>query len=235
MKNVPNIITCLNLFAGCMACVMALRFDNYTGAFVFIILASVFDFLDGFAARLLKAYSKLGAELDSLADVVSFGLAPGCVMYSYLNTLSTQVNLPELPFLAFLIPIFSALRLAKFNIDTRQTDSFLGLPVPANGIFWASFAPAVLGCSQQNPVLWIILMLILILVFCLLMVSEIPMFSLKFKSFKWKGNEWPFLLLLFSLIIIVVSSMLNQLFLGISSIIVLFISMSLIKNTISKS
>ncbi|MCC8147081.1 MAG: CDP-diacylglycerol--serine O-phosphatidyltransferase [Bacteroidales bacterium] len=235
MKNIPNLITCLNLLAGCMACVMVLKYESYSGAFVFIIFAAVFDFLDGFAARLLKAYSKIGAELDSLADVISFGLAPGCIIFTYLNKLSFELNLPGLPFIAFLLPIFSAVRLAKFNIDTRQTDSFLGLPVPASGLFWASFIPSIFLYSQNNQFLWKIILLLLLIVFCLLMVSETPMFSLKFKSAQWKGNEWSYSLILISIPILLFSHFFSSVLLGVSLIIITFIGMSLIKNIISKS
>ena len=235
MKNIPNLITCLNLLAGCMACVMALRYNNYTGAFVFIILASVFDFLDGLAARLLKAYSGIGAELDSLADVVSFGLAPACIIYIYLDSFSSMIHLPALPFAAFLLAIFAAIRLAKFNIDTRQTNSFLGLPVPASGIFWAAFIPSIVVYTQNNPVLWISIVLCLLIVFCFLMASEIPMFSLKFKHIRWKGNEWPYSLIILSVLILFLSYQSGVFLLGISGIIITFIGMSLIKNIISKS
>jgi CDP-diacylglycerol--serine O-phosphatidyltransferase len=231
MKHVPNFITCLNLFAGCLACLMALQFENYTGAFIFIALASVFDFLDGFAARLLKAYSKIGAELDSLADVISFGLAPGCIVYIYLA--QHPLDLPfaaGLPFVAFLLPVFAALRLAKFNIDTRQTTSFLGLPVPANALFWASFIPSILSFTAPYPLLSTLIVLALLVVFSLLMVSEIPMFSLKFKNFNWKGNEWSYSLIILSVLFIILFSFGKYPLFGISLIVVAFILMSLIKN-----
>ena len=187
-KHIPNFITCLNLFSGCLATYLAFK-GNYTGAFVAILLASVFDFLDGFAARLLKAYSPMGKELDSLADMVSFGLAPGAIVFSLLS----ETGLNEwLPFLGFLIPVFSGLRLAKFNIDDRQTTSFLGLPVPANAIFWAglvySFSPFLLDT------VW--LLLILIGVFSYLLISEIPMFSLKFRNVSWTDNQTQYIFLI---------------------------------------
>ena len=236
MKNIPNIITCLNLLAGCMACTMALKYESYIGAFIFIALAAVFDFLDGFTARILKAYSKLGAELDSLADVISFGLAPGCVVYIYLDSISQQLNISGLPFVAFLLPIFSAIRLAKFNIDTRQTNSFLGLPVPANALFWSSFIPSILPYSQTNLNFYWIITAILLIAFCLLLVSEIPMFSLKLKNFAWKENEWSYSLLFLSILVIFSFYFLfNSVFPGISLIIIIYITMSLIKNRISKS
>ena len=187
-KHIPNFITCLNLFSGCVATYLAFK-GNYQCAFAAILLAAVFDFMDGFAARLLKAYSSMGKELDSLADMVSFGLAPGAIVFSLLG--ETGIN-EWLPFFAFLIPVFSGLRLAKFNIDDRQTTSFLGLPVPANAIFWSgmvySFSPFLM-----NHV-W--LFLILIVVFSFLLVSEIPMFSLKFKNITWKDNLTQYLFLI---------------------------------------
>jgi CDP-diacylglycerol--serine O-phosphatidyltransferase len=199
MKHIPNFITCLNLFAGCLACVAAFN-DNYLAAAIFIYMAAVFDFLDGMAARVLKAYSEIGKQLDSLADMVSFGLAPGVIMYSLLK--SYEPLFPEnISLLAFLIPIFAALRLAKFNVDTRQSESFLGLAVPANAIFFASFVMNF----QAFASVWVLLLLLsLILVFCFLMVSEIPMFSLKFKNFNWQENRLRFIFLLLSAILLAV-------------------------------
>ena len=191
---IPNFITCLNLFSGCVAVYLAFK-GNYQGAFIAILLSAVFDFFDGFAARLLKAYSPMGKELDSLADMVSFGLAPGAIVFSLL----TEAGINEwVPFLGFLIPVFSGLRLAKFNIDERQTTSFIGLPVPANAIFWAgivySFSPLLLNFS------WILL--ILIGVFSYLLVSELPMFSLKFKNVTWKDNQTQYFFLMGCVVIL---------------------------------
>ena len=228
MKHVPNMITCLNLLAGCMACVMVLRFDNFTGAFIFIAFAAVFDFLDGMAARLLNAYSKIGAELDSLADVISFGLAPGCIVYSYLATYASGTSWP---LIAFLLPVFSALRLAKFNVDTRQTTSFLGLPVPASGLFWAALIPSIHLFAPSFSMVVPVGIVILVIVFCLLMVSEIPMFSLKFKNLKWKGNEWAFSLVLISVVLIFLFAFLEMPLLGVSVIILIYILLSLIKRS----
>ncbi len=134
-KHIPNFITCLNLFAGCISCVMAFR-GEYLPAALFMYLAAIFDFLDGMMARLLNAYSKIGKELDSLSDMVSFSVAPGIILFSWLQTIVPDKFF--LPYLAFLIPVASALRLATFNIDDRQTSSFIGLPTPANAIFIAS-------------------------------------------------------------------------------------------------
>lgn len=187
-KHIPNSITCLNLFSGCVAVFLAFK-GNYEGAIIAILLAAVFDFFDGFAARLLKAYSPMGKELDSLADMVSFGVAPGAIVFSLLS----ETNVCEwLPFLAFLIPVFSGLRLAKFNIDERQTTSFIGLPTPANAIFWAGLAFSYSTFLIANY--WILIALTII--FSYLLVAEIPMFSLKMKSLSWKANQTQYLFLI---------------------------------------
>ena len=187
-KHIPNFITCLNLFSGCVASYLAFK-GNYEGAFIAILLAAVFDFMDGFAARLLKAYSAMGKELDSLADMISFGLAPGAIVFSFLTDTGTN---EWLPFVGFLIPVFSGLRLAKFNIDDRQSSSFLGLPVPANAIFWAGLIYSFSPFLMNN--VWFLF--ILIALFCFFLVSEIPMFSLKFKNVSWKENQNQYLFLI---------------------------------------
>ena len=184
---IPNSITSLNLLSGCAACIMSFHlgetFAGLTAAvwvYIFIGAAAVFDFCDGAAARLLKAYSLIGKELDSLSDLVSFGLAPAMLL---LNTMLGAGN-GWTSYLALFIPVMGALRLAKFNVDDRQTTSFIGLPIPANAIFWVG-AVAWMNIHSLPPV-WITL--ILIAVVSLLMVSEIPMFSLKFKNFAWREN-----------------------------------------------
>lgn len=187
-KHIPNAITCLNLVSGCISVVLAFN-GQYMNAAWFIALAAVFDFFDGFAARLLKAYSPLGKELDSLADIVSFGVAPGMIIFSFISKSAEPANSSEyLAYVAFLIPAFSALRLANFNLDERQTTSFIGLPVPANALFWAfgiSSSFDYLLDTISSP----ILIVITILISCWLLVSNIPMFSLKFKHFRWVGNR----------------------------------------------
>lgn len=233
MKHVPNIITCLNLLAGCMACISILHLDSYIGALVFICMAGLFDFLDGMAARLLKAYSKLGEQLDSLADAVSFGAAPGFIAYTFLNQSTQGTPLAgRLEFIALLIPIFAAIRLAKFNIDTRQTSSFLGLPVPANGIFWASFITAMKWQEITAGSMVSLTVAALVIAFSLLMVSEIPMFSLKFKNLSWEDNKWPFSFIILTVLILIVTSSLGLFFWGIAGVIVLYILMSLLKSII---
>lgn len=193
-KHIPNFITSLNLLSGCIAIYFAFR-GNYPVVLILILIAAVFDFLDGFAARLLKAYSPMGKQLDSLADVISFGLAPGVVVFSLLSQ-------SESPFwvacAGFIIPVFSALRLAKFNIDERQTSSFIGLPTPANAIFWVGLGYSFSSYLITNN--WIVL--VLIVLFSGMLVSEIPMFSLKFKSLKWKPNQLQYLFLLVSIILL---------------------------------
>ena len=195
-RHIPNFITCLNLFSGCVAVLLAFK-GNYEGAFIAVLLSAVFDFLDGLGARLLKSYSQMGKELDSLADVISFGMAPGAILFS----LMTEMQINEwFPYLAFLIPVFSALRLAKFNVDTRQTTSFLGLPVPANAIFWGGIVYSFSSWISSN----VAILVILIAVSCYLLVSEVPMFSLKFKNLSFKGNRIQYLFLIVCIILLVV-------------------------------
>lgn len=198
-KHVPNTITSMNLFSGCIAIVMA-----FEGAFIWVvfwvILAAIFDFFDGMAARLLNAYSDIGKELDSLADVVSFGVAPAVVLFILLRdyTFYSESLIfiqPYIPYLAFIIPVFSALRLAKFNIDERQTSSFIGLPTPANALFWISYVYGIHKSSMANTAI-LFLTMGLIVALSLLMVSEAPMFSFKFKNMKIKGNEKPLILII---------------------------------------
>jgi CDP-diacylglycerol--serine O-phosphatidyltransferase len=211
---------------------MILTLDHYLGAFIFIVFSAIFDFLDGLSARLLKTYSETGKELDSLADVISFGLAPGCIVYTYLESLLYCTGWVYIPFIAFLLPVFSALRLAKFNIDTRQSSSFLGLPVPASALFWASLIPSFHYYFHIQPLLVLILIIFLLLVFGFLMISEIPMFSLKFKNLEWKANKWSFYLIILSIVLFGVFFYWEMPLLGINLIVIAYIILSLIKNTI---
>ena len=178
------------------------------GAMIF--LAAVFDFFDGFAARLLKAYSPLGAQLDSLSDVVSFGVAPSFIIYHYLQLASMSASMSVsvsdfniIPFAAFFLAIFAELRLAKFNVDERQTTSFIGLPTPAMGLFVASLPFALqneklvfMANNMTNPYFYISL----IVIFSYLMVSEIPFFSLKIKNLKFKENIHIYILAIFAVV-----------------------------------
>jgi CDP-diacylglycerol--serine O-phosphatidyltransferase len=194
-KHIPNFITCLNLFSGCVAIYFAFR-GNYQTAFIAILIAGLFDFLDGFAARMLKAYSPMGKELDSLADVISFGMAPGAIVFSLL---SGATMYEWLPYVAFLIPVFSGLRLAKFNIDERQTTSFIGMPTPANAIFWGGLAFSYPAFFTEN--LWVLV--VLTGLFSYLLVAEIPMFALKVKNLAWKDNQIQYLFLIGCIAILV--------------------------------
>ncbi len=196
-KQIPNIITLLNLFSGCIAIVMAFQ-GNFPAVVIWVILAATFDFFDGWAARLLGVSSKIGVELDSLADIVSFGVAPASAAFMLLRDftlfpLFLSQPEPVIPYLAFLIPVFSAYRLAKFNIDDRQTTSFLGLPTPANGLFWVSYAYGTHPAAAVNG-FYFYLTVAFIPVLSILMISEIPMFSLKIKNLKIRGNERQLLL-----------------------------------------
>lgn len=173
----PNAITCLNLTSGCVALVLAFN-GYYAYASIAICAAAVFDFLDGAIARLLGAYSAIGAELDSLSDLVSFGVAPGLMVYCQLPA---PYNI-----IALAIPICGALRLAKFNVDTRQTTSFIGLPIPANAIFWIGISAFWAEHSAASePLLWSLAVLFI----ALSMLAPINLPSLKFHDFKFAGEN----------------------------------------------
>ena len=206
-KQIPNIITLLNLLSGCIAITMAFQ-GIFEGVVLWVVIAALFDFFDGMVARLLKAYSNIGKELDSLADVVSFGVAPAVAVFillrDHLTSPAALNGVPQLiPYLAFLIPLFSAFRLASFNLDERQSSSFLGLPTPANALFWISYCYGIDRLApQESSFLYLTLALIVIL--SLLMVSEIPMFSLKIKSWRLKGNGRQLTLIVLSAVLIAV-------------------------------
>lgn len=197
-KHIPNSITCCNLISGCIATAFA-----FTGeakiALLWIIIGAVFDFFDGMTARLLHVSSPIGKELDSLADDITFGVAPSTIIFTQLQLMSYPEFLeplrPYLPFVAYIMAAFSALRLAKFNLDERQTLGFIGLPTPANALFWGSLLVGIGEQMYYHP--WTLyLILIGILVSSWLLVSEIPMFALKFKHWGWKGNEVKYIFLL---------------------------------------
>lgn len=245
MFNIPNLFTASNMLCGIFAIILAFagRIDI---APYFIFLAAVLDFFDGFLARLLKQQGELGKQLDSLADMISFGLAPGIIMIIVLVVSITEQSMPDLlhrwppdmvidsdfivdytsvvpvyvsvwfdkvsqlksidflPFTALIIPFFSMFRLAKFNIDTRQSESFIGLPTPANTIFFMAF-PLLLSKYggtigwEHDLIMWLIQPIVLIpiiVIMSLLLVAELPLFALKFKSFKWKGNEIRYIFLI---------------------------------------
>lgn len=197
-RQIPNSITCCNLISGCVATGAAFH-GNYKGALLMIVIGAVFDFFDGMSARLLHVSSPVGKELDSLADVVTFGVAPSAMLFHLFH----QVVYPEflepvrslLPYTAFLLAAFSALRLAKFNLDTRQTSSFIGLPTPANTLFWASLIVGNYSflVSEKFNALFLFLFMLLS---CFLLVSEIPLFALKFKNLSWRENRIKYIFLL---------------------------------------
>ena len=191
-KHIPNTITCCNLISGCIATYWAFS-GNYEMALLFIIIGAVFDFFDGMSARLLGVSSPIGKELDSLADDITFGFAPSAIIFSYLCTF--HIHLLFVPFLAFVMAAFSALRLAKFNLDERQALGFIGLPTPANALFWGAL---LVGAGDWISTLPYAPYLILLGTFisCYLLIAEIPMFALKFKHWGWKGNEIKYIFIL---------------------------------------
>lgn len=227
-RHIPNTITCLNLISGCIATYWAFQ-GNYRMALLFIVIGAVFDFFDGMSARLLHVSSDIGKELDSLADDITFGFAPSAIVFSFLNSQSSIVNYQFLPYLAFLIAAFSALRLAKFNLDERQALGFIGLPTPANALFWGSLIVSLNLQTWFEPYLlpeyWLYIVLALIPISCYLLVSEIPMFALKFKTWGWKGNEvkYVFLVTCIPLLFLLGIS-------GIAAIIAWYIVLSIINN-----
>ena len=228
-RHIPNIFTSLNLSSGCIATVMAFH-GEYLWVVVWVVIAAMFDFLDGFSARMLKAYSPSGKELDSLADMVSFGLAPSMTVFHFLSEniyrISDNPIITEyLPFFAFLLAVFSGLRLAKFNVDERQSDSFIGLNTPANALFWVSFCYGIVYDAPMVTTLLMYTVLVGILVFSLLMVSEIPMFSLKVKTIKFKGNEHRYFLIIFTIGLVAYIGVL-----GITGSILLYIALSIINS-----
>jgi len=203
-KNIPNFLTCCNLFLGCLAVTYAFKPETLGIAAVLTLLATLFDFADGFSARLLQAHSELGKELDSLADLVTFGVSPGMILFQLYN----KNAVPEMAFtlecfyayLPLCIPVFAAIRLAKFNIDPRQSTYFIGLPTPANAIFIASFPFIAQGKQYYlHPHInsqWMIPAVSIFL--SALMISNIPLFSMKVKSLAWQGNEMRYILVLIS-------------------------------------
>lgn len=206
VRNIPNSITCVNILSGCLAIVTASKGSTplwglcaFQWAFIFIAIGALADFLDGFAARALHAYSNLGKELDSLCDLVTFGVAPAMILFHLLAETST---LDWLPWTSLLIPIAGAIRLARFNIDTRQTTSFIGMPIPANAIFWIGYA-ATLSAGGGSLALWYIFLPIL-LIECWLMNSPLKMFSLKIKDFSLKKIA-PQLLLVAAAIVLILT------------------------------
>jgi CDP-diacylglycerol--serine O-phosphatidyltransferase len=203
-RQIPNLITLCNLLCGVFSCIYAYE-DTLHIAALFICLGIFFDFFDGMAARLLDVASPIGKELDSLADDVTFGVAPSAIVYYELTVMDYPAFLeplrPVLPYAAFVMAAFSALRLAKFNLDERQTTSFIGLPTPANALFWGALMVGGSQWVEASPY-HVMGVLAMLLVSCYLLVSEIPMFALKFKQWGWKGNEVKYLFIASSALLI---------------------------------
>lgn len=207
-KNIPNVFTCLNLLCGCIAIVSVFH-GNVILVASMIFLAAIFDFMDGITARALNAFSDLGKQLDSLADMVSFGVAPGMILYSLMinrnpdEMMMNDVVFGIVKYFPFIVTVVAAFRLAKFNNDQRQSSSFLGLPTPAMGIFVTAF-PLIIKFDQggmntllSNPYFIIIISIIL----SVLMISEIPLFALKFKNMKWNDNKIQFIFIILSILL----------------------------------
>ncbi len=201
-KHIPNTITCCNLVSGCVATYMAFG-GQWEAALLFIILGAVFDFFDGMSARLLHVSSPIGKELDSLADDITFGLAPSAMLFNFLEQHRDQLCCNALPYVAFIMAAFSALRLAKFNLDERQATSFIGVPTPANALFWGAL---LVGCGEAIAAVpyGVYGVVVGLLVASWLLVAEIPLFALKFKQWGWRGNEVKYIFLLSCLPLLVV-------------------------------
>lgn len=238
--TVPNLMTLGNLLCGCFGIVFVFQ-GELTYAAYLIFVAGILDFLDGFVARLLKQHSAIGKELDSLADMVTFGVLPAFIVArlisdtmhkdSFLSnfvssSVVSQISFHPLSYVAFILALFSALRLAKFNVDTRQSDSFIGVPTPANAFVVASF-PLILEFNSNYD--FIVYNNVFLIGYSLLMsyllVSEIPLFALKFKNFSWVDNKIKYIFIILSVILLVVLQ-----FLGIPLVIFLYIALSLINN-----
>lgn len=240
-KHLPNIITLGNLFSGTIALFYAFL-EDYKNVALFVVLGIVLDFFDGFLARLLKVEGELGKQLDSLADMVTSGVVPGIVMFQLLLNATTEKSLEDvftqkgfeyLPFLGLLITLASAYRLARFNIDTRQTETFIGLPVPANTL-WIVSLPLILEYSQALLIQELLhntyILLGLTLLSCYLLNAEIRLFALKFKTFAWKYNAVRYLFLTISLVLLCVLQ-----FVAVPIIIILYVFISFVQNTLQKN
>lgn len=217
-RHIPNMLTCCNLISGCIATYFAFE-QQFDFALYFIIIGAVFDFFDGFVARLLHVSSPIGKELDSLADDITFGFAPAAIVYSmlYIHLVNWRVGEGPVPsevarylhYAAFVMAAFSALRLAKFNLDERQTSSFIGLPTPANALFWSSFAFAThvahVHCFPHQ--FMVIFCLLGIVISSWLLVAELPMFALKFKNFSLRDNYIRYIFVLLSIVLLAVGGL----------------------------
>lgn len=230
-KHIPNTITCCNLICGCIATGFALKGD-FSMAMTFIVMGAVFDFFDGFMARLLHVSSAIGKELDSLADCITFGFAPAAIVSALLRLaplpVANETFAMVFPYVAFLIAAFSAVRLAKFNLDERQSTTFYGLPTPANALFWSALA---LGTHEWvSETSWSVYLLLLgIACSSWILVADIPMFALKFKDYSFAHNK-----LRYGFIIASAALLLFAGWTGFSVVILLYILTSLVANAVAK-
>ncbi|MFD2202765.1 CDP-diacylglycerol--serine O-phosphatidyltransferase [Shivajiella indica] len=199
-KHIPNALTSLNLLCGMLGIYFVLDGKINEGAY-FIFIAAFFDFLDGFVARILKVHSEIGKELDSLADLVTFGVLPSFILFKMIEANS---ELDYLPFMALIVGIFSAIRLAKFNVDTRQADRFIGVPTPANALLISTLPftqerfPEI-NAALQNPYFLVCVAFAM----SFLLVSELPLIALKFKNFRFSDNIYRFLVLIIGVICLI--------------------------------
>lgn len=234
-SHIPNIITLLNLFCGCIALVFAFH-SQFGMAFLFVCLGIFLDFFDGFFARLFKVSSPLGLQLDSLADMVTSGVVPGLIMFQMMTDTSTTTDLNYtqiFPYLGFIITLGSCYRLANFNIDTRQTDSFIGLPTPANALLILSL-PLILASTDSLIIIeilnnqWVLLTITLLSAYIL--NAEIPLFSLKIKDFSFAKNKLQIIFLTISILLLIFFQ-----YLGIPLLIITYIFLSIINNKQKKN
>ena len=205
-KHLPNAIKYCNLICGCIATCFAFS-GQPALALLFIVLGAVFDFFDGMTARLLGVSSPIGKELDSLADDVTFGVAPSTMIFYELGVMDYPALLeplrPVLPYVAFVMAAFSALRLAKFNLDERQAMGFIGLPTPANALFWGSIMTGATRFIESSP--WMsVAVVVMVFVSSWLLVSEIPMFALKFKHWGWAENKLKYIFIITSALLLAI-------------------------------
>ena len=217
-KNIPNTITAANLFTGAVGVYYASQF-KFEAVAICIVLAAFFDFLDGMMARILKVHSEIGKQLDSLADMVTFGFLPSYVLFQFLQMNEAGI----LSFIAFLIAVFSAFRLAKFNIDTRQSKEFIGLPTPANALF-IGFLFFLTDIQMVEFLFTTPSLLIISVVFSFLLVAELPMIALKFKNFNFQENIFRYLTIAMALILVSIFQ-----FSAVPVVILLYILLSVIK------
>jgi CDP-diacylglycerol--serine O-phosphatidyltransferase len=235
-KHIPNTITLLNLFCGCVALIFVSE-NQFEMAFLFVCLGIFLDFFDGFFARLFKVSGPLGLQLDSLADMVTSGVVPGFVMYKMMlssNAAMAEGYLQFFPYLGFIITLGSCMRLAKFNIDTRQTDSFIGLPTPANALFILSLPLVLENYSAESLMVleiltekWVLLSIALFSAYIL--NAEIPLFALKIKKFNFKDNALQIIFLISSLLLLIFLH-----YLAIPLVIIFYVLLSVINNKFLK-